>query len=182
MRTRRYRRAAGRRWQEPGAGDHAARSPRVRDTLFLAYRDVQRAVRDERWKLIVYPKINKLQLFDLHDDPYEMQDLSADPAQSDASRNDAGRCSAGSRKWVTSGSSCEWRPVSRPTFVPPTGDRKRTVGRNAAYIATLFAVPTRIGPNQPPTAAPAYGSRHAPEPAAGVVRADVQHQCAVLDA
>ncbi len=53
----------------------------VRDTLFLAYRDVQRAVRDERWKLIRYPHINKTQLFDLKNDPDELRDLAADPRQ-----------------------------------------------------------------------------------------------------
>ncbi|MGB9626882.1 MAG: sulfatase-like hydrolase/transferase, partial [Phycisphaerae bacterium] len=37
----------------------------VRSTLFTAYRDVQRAIRDDRWKLIRYPKINKTQWFDL---------------------------------------------------------------------------------------------------------------------
>ncbi len=52
----------------------------VRDTLFLAYRDVQRAVRDERWKLIRYPQINRTQLFDLQSDPDELRDLSTDSA------------------------------------------------------------------------------------------------------
>ncbi len=49
-----------------------------RDTIFTAYRSVQRAVRDDRWKLIAYPQINKVQLFDLQTDPIEMHDLSAD--------------------------------------------------------------------------------------------------------
>jgi arylsulfatase A-like enzyme len=53
---------------------------RIRDSIFTAYRNVQRAVRDERWKLIVYPQINKVQLFDLRDDPVERSDLSADKA------------------------------------------------------------------------------------------------------
>lgn len=50
----------------------------IRDSIFTAYRDVQRAVRDERWKLIVYPRINTVQLFDLKNDPAEMKDLAAD--------------------------------------------------------------------------------------------------------
>lgn len=50
-----------------------------RDAIFTAYRDVQRAVRDERWKLIVYPRINKTQLFDLKGDPAEMNDLAVNP-------------------------------------------------------------------------------------------------------
>jgi arylsulfatase A-like enzyme/metal-dependent hydrolase (beta-lactamase superfamily II) len=49
-----------------------------RDELFTAYADVQRAVCDDRWKLIVYPKVNKTQLFDLQNDPIEMHDLAND--------------------------------------------------------------------------------------------------------
>jgi len=40
---------------------------------------VQRSIRDERWKLIRYPLINKTQLFDLQADPHEMTDLAANP-------------------------------------------------------------------------------------------------------
>ncbi len=53
----------------------------VRDTIFLAYKDMQRAVRRGRWKLIQYPKINRTQLFDLAADPHETKDLAGDPAQ-----------------------------------------------------------------------------------------------------
>jgi arylsulfatase A-like enzyme len=52
-----------------------------RDTIFLAYLDIQRAVRSGRWKLIRYPKVNVTQLFDLQDDPYETKNLADDPAQ-----------------------------------------------------------------------------------------------------
>lgn len=47
-----------------------------RDHVLLAYRDVQRAVRDDRYKLIRYPKIDRTQLFDLQSDPEEIHDLS----------------------------------------------------------------------------------------------------------
>jgi arylsulfatase A-like enzyme len=53
----------------------------VRPTLFLAYRDVQRAVRDSRYKLIRYPQVNVTQLFDLQDDPYELTNLADQPQQ-----------------------------------------------------------------------------------------------------
>jgi arylsulfatase A-like enzyme len=56
----------------------SGKQPRVRDSLFTAYTKVQRAVRDDRWKLLVYPQVNKVQLFDLRDDPAEMKDLSND--------------------------------------------------------------------------------------------------------
>jgi arylsulfatase A-like enzyme len=56
--------------------------PRVRETLFTAYKNCQRSVTDDRWKLIRYPLINKTQLFDLHHDPHEEHDLSSEPEQS----------------------------------------------------------------------------------------------------
>ena len=48
---------------------------RVRDSVFLPFIQIQRAVRDERWKLIAYPKIGHLQLFDLQTDPHETTNL-----------------------------------------------------------------------------------------------------------
>jgi arylsulfatase A-like enzyme len=57
----------------------AGKTRKVRDCLFTWYRNVQRAVRDDRWKLIRYPQINKTQLFDLQNDPREMNDLAAKP-------------------------------------------------------------------------------------------------------
>jgi arylsulfatase A-like enzyme len=58
-----------------------------RASLFTSYRDVQRAVRDERWKLIRYPKIDKTQLFDLESDPFETRDLASSPAHADRIRS-----------------------------------------------------------------------------------------------
>jgi arylsulfatase A-like enzyme len=48
----------------------------VRDSVFLPYTDQMRAVRDSRWKLIVYPQINHRQLFDLTNDPDELHNLA----------------------------------------------------------------------------------------------------------
>jgi arylsulfatase A-like enzyme len=51
----------------------------VRDEIFGAYRQFQRCLRTDRWKLIRYPHLNHTQLFDLAADPDETKDLAADP-------------------------------------------------------------------------------------------------------
>ena len=53
----------------------------IRPEIFLSYREVQRAWRDERWKLIRYPQVNVTQLFDLQNDPDEVKNLAGHPAQ-----------------------------------------------------------------------------------------------------
>jgi arylsulfatase A-like enzyme len=52
---------------------------RVRDSVFLPFSKLMRSVRDDRWKLIVYPPINHRQLFDLKEDPAETRNLAEDP-------------------------------------------------------------------------------------------------------
>jgi len=59
-----------------------------RDSVFAMYKDVQRAVSDGAWKLIRYYRSgdqtvgsDRIQLFHLKNDPWEMHDLAADPAQ-----------------------------------------------------------------------------------------------------
>ena len=47
----------------------------VRTTVYAAYSDVQRSVRDHRFKLIYYPEISRYQLFNLRNDPDETVDL-----------------------------------------------------------------------------------------------------------
>lgn len=81
----------------------------IRDTLFLAYRDVQRAARDERWKLIWYPKANQLQLFDLKADPDELTNLAGDLVHAP----ERTRLAALLRGWQ--------REVGDPTPPPPMG-------------------------------------------------------------
>lgn len=56
---------------------------KVRDVVFGAYRQFQRSVRTESWKLIRYPHVNRTQLFDLKADPDEVHDLAADPASAE---------------------------------------------------------------------------------------------------
>jgi len=102
------------------------RSSKVRDSLFLSYRNVQRAIRDGRWKLIVYPQINRVQLFDLDSDPDERRDLAADSGQ--AAR--IGRMKSMLREWQ--GRYGDHTPLESsapkdPRWVPPAGEALDTI-------------------------------------------------------
>lgn len=51
------------------------------DGVYLAYVDFQRGIRKDGYKLLFYPKVPAMKLFDLSNDPEEMNNLAADPAQ-----------------------------------------------------------------------------------------------------
>jgi len=53
------------------------------DAVYLAYVDFQRGIRKDGYKLLLYPKVPAIKLFDLRNDPEEMNNLAADPAQAD---------------------------------------------------------------------------------------------------
>lgn len=65
----------------------------ARAEVMLAYRDKQRAIRDERWKLIRCPAVNVTQLFDMKADPDETTNLADDPAHMDRVADLLGRLS-----------------------------------------------------------------------------------------
>jgi arylsulfatase A-like enzyme len=52
---------------------------RARPDLLFAYQNVQRAIETPEWKLIRYPKVDRTQLFNLKDDPYEIHNLADQP-------------------------------------------------------------------------------------------------------
>ena len=49
--------------------------------IYGAYMDFQRMIRKDGYKLLVYPRVNKVLLFDMDNDPNEINDLSDDPEQ-----------------------------------------------------------------------------------------------------
>jgi arylsulfatase A-like enzyme len=102
----------------------AGRADQVRDSLFTAYRDVQRAVRDDRWKIIRYPKIDRTQLFDLQTDPHEIHDLAANPAQADR----IAELTALMEKWQRDYGDTAPLVVKNPAdgkFTPPAGAARK---------------------------------------------------------
>lgn len=56
-------------------GDVAA----THDQVFCYFRDRQRMIRTDRWKLIHYPQVDQWQLFDRHKDPHELHSLVEEP-------------------------------------------------------------------------------------------------------
>lgn len=93
----------------------------VRDTLFLCYRDVQRSVRDERYKLIRYPQVNVTQLFDLEADPHELTNLAADSSHAERIKSLTGELARWQKELgdpqllsVANPQDAAWNPADRP--------------------------------------------------------------------
>ena len=55
----------------------------VREAVFTSFRHLMKSVRDDRWKLIRYPPIDRVQLFDLELDPHETRNLAAEPGHAE---------------------------------------------------------------------------------------------------
>ncbi|MDW8309934.1 MAG: sulfatase-like hydrolase/transferase [Verrucomicrobiales bacterium] len=93
------------------------------EVMFTAYRDVQRSVRDARWKLICYPQINRTQLFDLKNDPHELRDLAGEPGYAGRVEAMMKRLAAAQREW---GDTCPLTvPNPRPAaWSPPPKEKE----------------------------------------------------------
>ena len=105
------------------------KSAGVRDSLFFAYRDLQRGIRDRRYKLLRYPQVNVTQLFDLQEDPHETQNFADDPAHAERIKT----LTAELARWqktlgdetpltVAKPQSPRWDPADRP---PPMAKKKK---------------------------------------------------------
>ena len=57
----------------------SGKESKVRDVLYTGYRNCMRSIRDDRWKLIRYPLVDRTQLFDLSNDPHELFNLADKP-------------------------------------------------------------------------------------------------------
>ena len=49
------------------------------DAIFGSYKDFQRMIRTKDYKLILYPEQDQVQLFDMNEDPYELNNLAGNP-------------------------------------------------------------------------------------------------------
>jgi arylsulfatase A-like enzyme len=113
----------------------------LRDTVFLPYIQIQRAVRDERWKLIRYPKLGFSQLFDLQTDPDETRSVYDDPARAP----DIARLTAAMQRWQTKvGDTLVLNTGSTP---PPkidlTGKARQTDQWQPEWIVKKYFAPAK---------------------------------------
>ena len=96
-------------------------SGKTRDSVFLAYKDSQRAVRQGDYKLIRFPQIDKTQLFNLGRDPHETNDLCGYSNQ----RQRIDELTAVMKRWQGEVGDSQPLHVTSPQpakFVPPTGE------------------------------------------------------------
>jgi arylsulfatase A-like enzyme len=52
---------------------------KTHDSIYGAYMDTQRMIMKDGWKVIAYPQLKKVKLFNIEKDPLEMNDLSQNP-------------------------------------------------------------------------------------------------------
>lgn len=100
----------------------AGKTKTARNELMLAYRHVQRAYRDERWKLIRYPQVNVTQLFDLRSDPFELRNLADDPSQRERVTRMTARLQSMQKHYGDSQSLTVEKPQPK-AFTPPAPKR-----------------------------------------------------------
>jgi arylsulfatase A-like enzyme len=74
----------------------------VYSEVYGYFRDKQRMVRDNRFKLIHYPHLDRNQLFDLQEDPHEQNDLSDDRRYSKVLRSLQEKLARKTKDWATS--------------------------------------------------------------------------------
>lgn len=102
----------------------------ARENLLLAYRDAQRAWRDDRWKLIRYPQVDVTQLFDLKNDPHETKDLAGDPAHAARVTDLIGQLKQAQLRFGDDLPLSVAAPKS-PEWSPPAAAEKKTEGKAA---------------------------------------------------
>ncbi len=101
----------------------------ARSTLMFAFRHLQRGLRDDRWKLIRYPYVDRTQLFDLREDPHEIVNLAGRPEHAARVAAMSATLTAEMKRWgdteLTSLTVDEVEPAAwAPQFPPPPLGKK----------------------------------------------------------
>jgi arylsulfatase A-like enzyme len=112
------------------------KTERVRDSCFLPFQDLMRAVNDGRWKLIRYPQVDHQQLFDLKNDPDERSNLAADPAQAER----LARLTELMRRWQKDLGDPQplTVPNPKPRFIDLTGHQRQCDPWQPAWIRKKY--------------------------------------------
>jgi arylsulfatase A-like enzyme len=105
------------------------KTDKARDTLFLAYREVQRAIRDERWKLIRYPEVEVTQLFDLKNDPDELKNLAGEAGQKERVTKMLAQMTGWQKRLNDAAPLTVANPAS-PKWTPPSAEEMKA-GKNS---------------------------------------------------
>lgn len=90
----------------------------ARERLLFAFRHVQRGLRDDRWKLIRYPEIDRTQLFDLQEDPHEITNLASRPQHAARVKAMMSTLESERRRWDDNLPSLTAATIQRAEFVP----------------------------------------------------------------
>ncbi len=104
----------------------------ARTTMMFAFRDIQRAVRDDRWKLIRYPQVDRTQLFDLRDDPAEITNLASRPEHAARVAAMTSTLTSEMKRWddsltsltVATPKPADWKPLPTQEAAPKKGKKK----------------------------------------------------------
>ena len=125
----------------PGTSEGIDLSPTLRDpaaparaSMIFAYRGVQRALRDERWKLILYPQVDRTQLFDLAADPDERTNLADRPEHTARVAAMTAALAADMKRLddplpsltVAKPSPAEWSPAAAPAAATKKNAKKKS--------------------------------------------------------
>jgi arylsulfatase A-like enzyme len=104
----------------------------ARTKLMFAFRDIQRALRDDRWKLIRYPQVDRTQLFDLQADPAEVENLAGRAEHAPRIAAMTATLMGEMKHWddpLTSLTVASPKPAAwKPTAVPETKKAKKNKG------------------------------------------------------
>ncbi len=122
----------------------------ARQELVFGYRQVQRAIRDDRWKLIRYPQVNRTQLFDLQNDPHEKNDLygkseSAAKAADLLARLEKALADYGDKAPLTvdNPKPAEWSPPAKQEGPPKEGEQESEGGFVSGMLHFVQPTATR---------------------------------------
>ncbi|MEZ5966790.1 MAG: sulfatase-like hydrolase/transferase [Planctomycetota bacterium] len=107
-----------------------------REVLFTLYAGEQRALRDDRYKLLRLPSIDRTLLFDLQDDPDELHDLSGDADHAEVLAAMAARLRAEQERW---GDALPWTAAElRAPTIDLTGHPRKPDQWQPAWIVDKY--------------------------------------------